>query len=87
MNAAARPKARPSLVRTTGPGSRDSRIYLVLALSNEAQSETGSICAEEAAAKRYQLSAKLHARNDPELTRFECTLAAGVDRGPSMTLC
>jgi len=40
------------------------RSYLVLALNNKAQTETEPIGAEQAA-KRYQLSTKLHARTTP----------------------
>src|SRR6478735_8738511 len=49
------------------------RSYLVLALNNKAQTETEPIGTEQAA-KRYQLSTKLYAGNDVELTHAECTL-------------
>jgi hypothetical protein len=47
------------------------RSYLVLALNNKSKTETEPIGAEEAA-KRYQLSTKLYAKNDVDLTHTEC---------------
>src|SRR6478609_8351446 len=49
------------------------RSYLVLALNNKATTETEPIGAEQAA-KRYQLSNKLYAKNDVDVTHAECTL-------------
>jgi hypothetical protein len=49
------------------------RSYLVLALNNKARTETDPIGAEEAA-RRYQLSTKLFAKNEVDLTHPECTL-------------
>jgi hypothetical protein len=52
------------------------RSYLVLALNNKARTETEPLGAEEAA-KRYQLSTKLFAKNEVDLTHGECTLLEG----------
>jgi hypothetical protein len=49
------------------------RSYLVLSLNNKAQTETEPIGAEELA-KRYQLSTKLYAKSEVDLTHAECTL-------------
>lgn len=49
------------------------RTYLVTALNNKANSETEPLGAEEAA-KRYQRSTKLYAKNEVDLTHAECTL-------------
>jgi hypothetical protein len=49
------------------------RSYLVLALNNKARTETEPLGAEEAA-KRYQLSTKLYAKNEVDLTLNERTL-------------
>jgi hypothetical protein len=49
------------------------RGYLVLALNHKARTETEPLGAEEAA-KRYQLSTKLYARSEVDLTHAECTL-------------
>jgi hypothetical protein len=49
------------------------RSYLVLALNNKSRTETEPIGAEEAA-KRYQLSTKLYAKSEVDLTHGECTL-------------
>ena len=49
------------------------RSYLVIALNNKAQSETEGTGAEELA-KRYQLSTKLYAKNEVNLTNSECVL-------------
>lgn len=49
------------------------RSYLVLALNNKARTETEPIGAEEAA-KRYQLTTKLYAKNEVDLTLDECVL-------------
>jgi hypothetical protein len=49
------------------------RSYLVLALNNKARNETEPLGAEEAA-KRYQLSTKLYAKSEVDLTHAECTL-------------
>ena len=49
------------------------RNYLVLALNNKAQTEKEPLGAEEAA-KRYQLSTKLYAKNRVDLTDRECSL-------------
>jgi hypothetical protein len=49
------------------------RSYLVLALNNKARTETEPLGAEEAA-KRYQLSTKLYAKSEVDLTHAECTL-------------
>jgi hypothetical protein len=49
------------------------RGYLVLALNNKARTETEPLGAEEAA-KRYQLSTKLYAKSEVDLTHAECTL-------------
>jgi hypothetical protein len=49
------------------------RSYLVLALNNKARTETEPIGAEESA-KRYQLSTKLFAKNEVELSSKEIVL-------------
>jgi hypothetical protein len=49
------------------------RSYLVTALNNKARTETEPTGAEESA-KRYQLSTKLYAKNDVDLTLVERTL-------------
>jgi hypothetical protein len=49
------------------------RSYLVTALNNKAMTETDAIGAEEAA-RRYQLSTKLYAKNEVDLTLTERTL-------------
>jgi hypothetical protein len=49
------------------------RSYLVISLNNKAQTETEPIGAEDAA-KRYQLSTKLYAKNEVELTSKEVVL-------------
>lgn len=49
------------------------RNYLALALNNKAKTETEMIGAEEMA-KRYQLSTKLYAKNEVDLTHTECAL-------------
>jgi hypothetical protein len=49
------------------------RSYLVTALNNKAASEHEPVPAEEAA-KRYQLSVKLYAKNDVDLTLAEAGL-------------
>jgi hypothetical protein len=49
------------------------RSYLVIALNNKAQNEAEATGAEELA-KRYQLSTKLYAKNEVDLTHTECTL-------------
>jgi hypothetical protein len=49
------------------------RSYLVTALNNKTTSEHEPVPAEEAA-KRYQLSVKLYAKNDVDLTLAEATL-------------
>lgn len=49
------------------------RSYLVMALNNKSRTETEPIGAEESA-KRYQLSTKLYAKNEVDLTHAECTL-------------
>jgi hypothetical protein len=55
------------------------RSYLVLALNNKSRAETEPLGAEEAA-KRYQLSTKLYAKSEVDLTHSECAAAAGADR-------
>jgi hypothetical protein len=64
-NADGSPVIGKTMARTKFP--RPFRSYLVLALNNKAQSETEPIGAEQAA-KRYQLSTKLWAGDDVELT-------------------
>ena len=49
------------------------RSDLVLALNNKARTETEPIGAEENA-KRYQLTTKLYAKNEVDLTIAECAL-------------
>jgi hypothetical protein len=49
------------------------RSYLVLALNNKSRAETEPLGAEEAA-KRYQLSTKLYAKSEVDLTHSECAL-------------
>ncbi len=49
------------------------RGYLVFALNNKARIETEPLGAEEAA-KRYQLSTKLYAKSEVDLTHAECAL-------------
>jgi len=53
--------------------SQTLRSYLVLALNNKSRTETEPIGAEEAA-KRYQLSTKLYAKNEVELSSKEIVL-------------
>jgi hypothetical protein len=49
------------------------RSYLVLALNNKARTETEALGAEESA-RRYQLSTKLYAKSEVDLTHAECVL-------------
>src|SRR5664280_1182092 len=49
------------------------RSYLVLALNNKARTETEPTGAEENA-KRYQLTTKVYAKNEVDLTIAECAL-------------
>lgn len=49
------------------------RSYFVLGLNNKARTETEPIGAEEAT-KRYQLTLKLYAKNEVDLTLAECTM-------------
>jgi hypothetical protein len=49
------------------------RSYFVLALNNKSRTETEPLGAEEAA-KRYQLSTKLYAKGEVDLTHAECAL-------------
>src|SRR6478735_2099158 len=49
------------------------RSYLVLSLNNKSRTVTEPIGAEEAA-RRYQLTTKLYAKNEVDLTLAECTL-------------
>jgi len=49
------------------------RSYLVTALNNKSRTETEPTGAEDAA-KRYQLSTKLYAKNEVDLTVAECGL-------------
>ena len=49
------------------------RSYLVLSLNNKSRTETEAVGAEELA-KRYQLSTKLYAKNEVDLTAKEISL-------------
>jgi hypothetical protein len=49
------------------------RSYFVLSLNNKSRTETEPIGAEEKA-KRYQLTTKLYAKNEVDLTIAECAL-------------